>query len=146
MRKKVISFLAMMLVFVTPIFAEGVESLKVVTKDGTPGIQLALSDVQKITVGETGIKVIPKASSAAQPEYFYSNLMKIKLGEMEPAGKKGDVNGDGSVDVSDVNIVINIVLGNDDAANYGGRADVTGDGIVDVSDVNTIINIVLGGQ
>lgn len=141
MRKKVISFLAMMLVFVAPIFAEGVESLLVVTKDGTPGIQLALSDVQKITVGETGIKVIPKASSAAQPEYFYSNLMKIKLGEMEPIGIKGDLNGDGIVDVSDINIIINIILGQ---AAQVPAADLTGDGIVDVSDINILINIVLG--
>lgn len=145
MRKKVISFLAMMLVFVTPIFAEGVESLKVVTKDGTPGIQLALSDVQKITVGETGIKVIPKASSAAQPEYFYSNLMKIKLGEMEPIGLKGDVNGDGTVDISDANLTINIILGAASLSDFP-AADVNGDGSVDVSDVNLIINIILGGE
>ena len=145
MRKKVISFLAMMLLFVAPIFAEGVESLKVVTKDGTPGIQLALSDVQKITVGETGIKVIPKASSAAQPEYFYSNLMKIKLGEMEPIGLKGDVNGDGTVDISDANLTINIILGAASLSDFP-AADVNGDGSVDVSDVNLIINIILGGE
>lgn len=144
MRKKVISFLAMMLVFVAPIFAEGVESLMVVTKDGTPGIQLALGDVQKITVGETSIKIIPKASSAAQPEYFYSNLMKIKLGEMEPVGLKGDVNGDGSVDISDANIAINIILGSSSQSSYP-AADVNGDGSVDISDVNIVINIILGG-
>ena len=56
----------------------------------------------------------------------------------------GDVNGDGIIDVSDVNVVINIMLGKDDAARYGGRADVNGDGKVDVSDVNTVINIMLG--
>lgn len=57
---------------------------------------------------------------------------------------KGDVDGNGEIDVNDMNILINILLGNDDAANYGGRADVNGDGIVDVSDVNEIINIMLG--
>ncbi|MBR1882427.1 MAG: M6 family metalloprotease domain-containing protein [Muribaculaceae bacterium] len=54
----------------------------------------------------------------------------------------GDVNGDGVIDVADVNYVINAAL-ND---NTNLRADVNGDGEVDVSDVNTVINIVLYGQ
>ncbi|MBR1882319.1 MAG: leucine-rich repeat protein [Muribaculaceae bacterium] len=58
--------------------------------------------------------------------------------------KTGDVNGDGEVDVNDVNILINIVLGKDNAGNYGGRANVDGIGDVDVADVNTLINLVLG--
>lgn len=56
----------------------------------------------------------------------------------------GDVNGDGSVDVSDVNIVINIMLGKVQASTYPGNADCNGDNNVDVSDVNIIINIMLG--
>ena len=57
---------------------------------------------------------------------------------------RGDINGDGKVDVSDVNIVINIMLGKTSASSYPGNADVNGDGKVDVSDVNIIINIMLG--
>jgi hypothetical protein len=56
----------------------------------------------------------------------------------------GDVDGDGKVDVTDVNIVVNIILGKDNAANYNGRADVNGADGVDVSDVNAIVNIILG--
>lgn len=56
----------------------------------------------------------------------------------------GDVNCDGRVDVTDVNVVINIMLGKDTADNYGGRADITGDGTVDVSDINAVVNIMLG--
>lgn len=56
----------------------------------------------------------------------------------------GDVDGDGKVDVTDVNIVVNIILGKDNAANYNGRADVNGEDGVDVSDVNAIVNIILG--
>ena len=62
----------------------------------------------------------------------------------EPEYKQGDVNGDGNVDVDDVNILINVILGRDDADKYGTRADVNGDSGVDVSDVNTLINLVLG--
>ncbi|WP_407403929.1 leucine-rich repeat protein, partial [Sodaliphilus sp.] len=47
-----------------------------------------------------------------------------------PEGKKGDVNGDGEVDITDANILTNIILGKDTASNYGGRADVDGNGAV----------------
>ena len=57
---------------------------------------------------------------------------------------KGDVNNDGVVDIADANIVIDIVLGADDAAKYDGRADVNGDGVVDIADANAVIDIVLG--
>ena len=56
----------------------------------------------------------------------------------------GDVNGDGEVDVNDVNILINIVLGKEDAEKYNGRANVDGSSDVDVNDVNKLINLVLG--
>ena len=57
---------------------------------------------------------------------------------------RGDVNLDGVVDVSDVNIVVNIILGLDQASNYDGRADVDSNGYVDVGDVNELVNIILG--
>jgi len=59
-------------------------------------------------------------------------------------GLRGDINGDGQVDVLDVNIAINITLNKDSAANYPGNADVNEDTIMDVADVNAIINIMLG--
>ena len=55
----------------------------------------------------------------------------------------GDVDGDGKVDVTDVNAVINIILKTKVQADYPGLADVDGDDKVDVSDVNAIINIIL---
>ena len=57
---------------------------------------------------------------------------------------RGDVTGDGIVDVSDVNIVVNIILGKANAASYPGNADINNDGSVDVSDVNIVVNIILG--
>ena len=55
---------------------------------------------------------------------------------------KGDVNGDGAVNVSDVTALVNMILGTlpkDEA-----RADVNGDGVVNVSDVTALVNIILG--
>jgi len=58
----------------------------------------------------------------------------------------GDVNGDGKVDIQDVNIIINILLGTDSADNYPGNANVDGLGGIDVADVNAVVNIMLGGN
>ena len=61
---------------------------------------------------------------------------------IEPILKSsGDVNGDGKADVTDVNQIINIMLGK---AENNAAADVNGDGKIDVTDVNQVINIMLG--
>ena len=58
--------------------------------------------------------------------------------------RRGDVNADGVVDIADVNIVINIMLGRDSADNYDGRAYITeNDTNVDIADVNAVINLML---
>ena len=60
--------------------------------------------------------------------------------------KRGDINGDNKVDVSDVNIIINIMLGKAQASEYPGNPDLNNDTHVDVSDVNAVINIMLGKE
>ncbi len=70
--------------------------------------------------------------------------MDQQLGYDPDALLPGDINGDGAVDVSDVNIIINILLGKNTADQYPGVTDITGDNQVDVSDVNLIINLMLG--
>ena len=57
-----------------------------------------------------------------------------------------DVNSDGTVDVSDVNMVINAMLGRNLSQDVAAMCDVTGDDMVDVSDVNMIINEMLGSS
>lgn len=68
------------------------------------------------------------------------NLLSCTLGEL----LLGDLNGDGKVDVTDVNICINIILGKNQNPSIEPLADLDGNGSVDVTDVNQIINIVLG--
>ena len=63
--------------------------------------------------------------------------------EIANAGLEGDVDGDGKVDVTDVNAIINIILKTKTADEYQGNPDVDGDGKVDVTDVNAVINIIL---
>lgn len=50
-----------------------------------------------------------------------------------------DIDHDGQVDITDVNLAINAMLGKSDLP-----ADATGDGVTDISDVNAIINVMLG--
>ena len=56
-------------------------------------------------------------------------------------GLKGDVNGDGEVNIADVNVLIDIILSGKPAD----RADINGDGEVNIADVNTLIDIILTG-
>ena len=53
--------------------------------------------------------------------------------------KKGDVNGDGVVDVADIASIISVMAGNTEIAKKD--ADVNFDGVVDVADIATVINI-----
>jgi hypothetical protein len=55
----------------------------------------------------------------------------------------GDVDLSGTVDIDDVNIIIAIILGKDQAENYDRRAYVTDDNNIDVDDVDAIIRIIL---
>ncbi len=68
-----------------------------------------------------------------------------KLFAKEVTGLPGDVNGDGKVDVADINIIINIVLGKDAFADYP-ASDINGDNKCDVSDLNDALNIAVGGN
>ena len=58
--------------------------------------------------------------------------------------KTGDVNQDGEVNLSDINVVIDIILGGKTDEVTRRLADVNNDGEVNLSDVNVIIDTILG--
>jgi surface protein len=62
----------------------------------------------------------------------------------KPAFKLGDVNGDGVVDIDDVTMQINVVLGNPVTGFISANADLNGDERIDIDDVTLMINMVLG--
>ena len=64
-------------------------------------------------------------------------------GEFSSLSIVGDINSDGVVDISDVNAVINMMLGKTSPTP---AADINSDGNVDISDVNAVINLMLGKE
>ena len=64
----------------------------------------------------------------------------------EAAGTKGDVNLDGSVDISDVVLMVNYILGDSSLVNVPLYGDMNDDSSVDISDVVALVNIILGGS
>ena len=77
-------------------------------------------------------------------ESAWSNLKEVTLHENAHPYTKGDVNHDNKVDVADVQLVIEKILGKGTTEICELCADVTGDGNIDVADVSGIIDIVLG--
>lgn len=58
----------------------------------------------------------------------------------------GDVNGDGEINIADVNVIIDILLGG--FANYDKRhrSDANRDDEINIADVNAVIDLLLGGE
>ncbi len=58
-------------------------------------------------------------------------------------GLPGDLNGDGKVDIDDVNLLINLILEFTTENQLQGSPDIDGDGQTDIADVNALINLIL---
>lgn len=56
----------------------------------------------------------------------------------------GDLNNDGVIDIADVNIVLNYMLGKSDPRATYEQCDLNEDGVIDITDVNIVLNLMLG--
>ena len=72
------------------------------------------------------------------------SLLFVMLCLPVSAGIRGDMNGDGVVDVDDMNAVINIILKVKTVDDFVGNGDMDASGDIDIDDVNHIINVILG--
>jgi len=59
---------------------------------------------------------------------------------------RGDANGDGTVDVTDIVAIANHILGQGNHAVNTYAADVNGDGVIDVTDIVGVANLILNGH
>ena len=116
----------------------------VITATGAGTVQLYIDNVNvsnPYTIARTREdQVITAYATAQEPGKEMSSTTRV-LTIPRLDNIVGDVNSDGKVDISDVNLVINMMLGKIAPTSSG---DATGDGKVDISDVNIVINIMLG--
>ena len=59
---------------------------------------------------------------------------------------RGDANGDGEVNISDVMLLVNRVLGAPTSVFIAANCDMNSDGDINVSDVSILINLILEGD
>ena len=83
----------------------------------------------------------PSPTAAATPSPTAAPSVTASPGAPAPE----DVNQDGQVDVLDVQLVLNVILGLEARPPIVARADLNGDGRVDVLDVQRVINVILLG-
>lgn len=87
---------------------------------------------------------VPRGSKEAyQADENWSKFQNIVEIDVEEPGLLGDLNGDGNVDVEDVNLIINLILESTSVEQLVGDPDLDGNGGTDVADVNVLINIIL---
>ena len=98
------------------------------------------SNVQ--TVDVTDVKTTSFFEVTTQTnKYEVADVTDIYLPYLD-GGITGDVNGDGEVNIGDLNAVITMILSNSSEA----AGDVNGDGEVNIGDVNAIIGIILSAN
>lgn len=79
---------------------------------------------------------------------IWERFITVKSADIQPA----DVNGDGEINIADVNSVTDIVVmggnaGHNHTPGDGGIiGDINGDGEVTIADINAIINLILNNQ
>ena len=95
-------------------------------------------------LNEGTYEYIVKAIYTDGTESVWSNIQHVTLtgGGDEPL--KGDVNGDGVVNIADVTVLIDYLLGNEADTFNREAADVNQDGVINIADVTALIDILLG--
>ena len=99
----------------------------------TGQVPFALPTVQRLIMGDNALSVF----ASGEYQFPYLEIEKIDF----VSQTVGDANGDGTVDIADVNTVIDMMMGK---AASSAAGDANGDGMVDIADVNTVIDVMLG--
>ncbi len=141
-RVKTILTITILLLAFSECLAQSAEDdmLYVYTNTSNEAVMYQLDDVSKITFGSNGVQLW---STNWPTEYPYGNFKNFSFIKSKNTYLQGDVNTDGKVDVADVMIVANNILGNMLPLYHGDYADMNNDGVVDITDVNLIIDVIL---
>ena len=104
-------------------------------------MNITLNVAENVEMGDYVIKVSSIALNTADNVTISPADVTATLTVTD--AKPGDVNGDGSVNVTDVGMVIDDILENTPANFSRSAADVNGDNVVNVTDAGLIIDIIL---
>ena len=89
------------------------------------------------------VHVLPISEVFYKADHYWGQFKNI-IGDVSEDDPNGDVNGDGEVNMGDLNSVIDVVIMGGNAGHTRLMdADVNEDGEVNIGDVNTVINIIL---
>lgn len=107
----------------------------------SPVVIAKSGDRTKLYIGADNTLQYPKTSFniGAFRAYF-------QLGKDLVISSLGDVNNDRSIDVTDVTLLVNYILGNVSSSFIIDNADVNKDGEITVADVTSLVNIILNGS
>ena len=99
------------------------------------------------TVDVTGVRETAFFEVTTQTnKYQVRDVTDIYLPYLDIQFELGDVNGDGSVNIADVTMLIDYLLGNMSDSFVAEAADVTGDNQVNIGDVTALIDRLLGTE
>ena len=100
------------------------------------------TDMANYPISLISIQLNMNASKAGQVyDMHFRGFETVYLDAPEAPSKKGDINGDGEINASDVTALINKILSLADYADA--MCDLDGDGEVNVGDVTALINLIL---
>ena len=83
-------------------------------------------------------------TSGSDKKNIYLDNIKLYYSDVWPDVIPGDVNGDGEINIADINAVIDVILSG--TTNKEINADVNGDGEVNIGDISAIIDIILSSN
>ena len=90
---------------------------------------------------------LANGGSGVYTDMYVNQTNKRKLGEFdEPVGLRGDVDGDGDVNIADVTALIDYLLSGDATGVNLDAADCDKDGDVNIADVTSLIDYLLSGE
>ena len=90
---------------------------------------------------------LANGATGVYTDMYVNQTNKCKLGEFdEPVGLRGDVDGDGSVNIADVTALIDYLLSGDATGVNLDMADCDLDGEINIADVTSLIDYLLSGN
>ena len=112
------------------------------------GTSLDKTITDQYVMNSEGSAFVPSASATVLAGYAYftvgTSITQPQSIPISTGGIPGDVNGDGTVDVADITMLVNYILGKNPVGIVLANADMNGDSEYNVTDLTLICNVILG--